>query len=345
MKQLFQPQSNLMQMQHYPMESDPHHYLDDEECYENPLCVSDPSSNKRSHQSSNSSGLRKSPNKWTKDENHKLGMLVTKYGEKKWKRISAEMGGQKTGAQCAQHWKRVLSPEIRKGPWDEDEEALLFRMVNQHGSSWKKIAKKISRRTDIQCRYQYLKARQSRQVKWTVREDDALAKKVVEMFDKIMWLEVADHMAKLKHTSTLRTALECKERYLILAGVDDAPCVPASNVDYCSPIPTSKSEIGSFEYDLMQDCFGRVPTNTRSPLFFADKNNSFKEYSPDFPLQMASESGNNGSTGVIFVERRARSCSHKACCCSLCSECKTEPWSRLESLAAVASVLPRELLF
>jgi hypothetical protein len=127
------------------------------------------------------SGLRKSPNKWTKEENQKLAALVAHYGEKKWKRISAEMGGQKTGAQCAQHWKRVLSPEIRKGHWDENEEDLLLRLVVQYGSCWKKIAKKIPQRTDIQCRYQYLKAKQSREVKWDAKEDESLIKKVMEM--------------------------------------------------------------------------------------------------------------------------------------------------------------------
>ena len=127
------------------------------------------------------SGLRKSPNKWTKEENQKLASLVASYGEKKWKRISAEMGGQKTGAQCAQHWKRVLSPEIRKGHWDENEEDLLLRLVVQYGSCWKKIAKKIPQRTDIQCRYQYLKAKQSREVMWDSKEDESLVKKVMEM--------------------------------------------------------------------------------------------------------------------------------------------------------------------
>jgi hypothetical protein len=127
------------------------------------------------------SGLRKSPNKWTKEENQKLATLVASYGEKKWKRISAEMGGQKTGAQCAQHWKRVLSPEIRKGHWDENEEDLLLRLVVQYGSCWKKIAKKIPQRTDIQCRYQYLKAKQSREVMWDAKEDESLIKKVMEM--------------------------------------------------------------------------------------------------------------------------------------------------------------------
>ncbi|EGG21144.1 putative myb transcription factor [Cavenderia fasciculata] len=158
-------------------------------------------------------GIRRSPNKWSKEENKRLFELVQLYGEKKWKRISAEMGSQKTGAQCAQHWKRVLSPDIRKGPWDEDEEELLLRLVHQHGSSWKKIAKRICKRTDIQCRYQYLKALQSREVPWVIKEDEALMKKVQEMDMQLSWLEVSDYLAKLKHTNTLRTALECKTRY------------------------------------------------------------------------------------------------------------------------------------
>ncbi|GAM23378.1 hypothetical protein SAMD00019534_065530 [Acytostelium subglobosum LB1] len=163
-------------------------------------------------------GIRRSPNKWTKEENKRLTELVGLYGEKKWKRISSEMGGQKTGAQCAQHWKRVLSPEIRKGPWDEDEEETLLKLVAQHGSSWKKIAKRICRRTDIQCRYQYLKALQSREITWIPKEDEALVKKVVELDQTLTWLEVSDYLAKLKHTNTLRTALECKARYLQLTG-------------------------------------------------------------------------------------------------------------------------------
>ncbi|GAM19445.1 hypothetical protein SAMD00019534_026200 [Acytostelium subglobosum LB1] len=140
-------------------------------------------------------GIRRSPNKWTKEENKRLFELVNLYGEKKWKRISAEMGSQKTGAQCAQHWKRVLSPDIRKGPWDEDEEELLLRLVNQHGSSWKKIAKRICKRTDIQCRYQYLKALQSREVPWIAKEDEALMKKVQELDQSLTWLEVSESPA------------------------------------------------------------------------------------------------------------------------------------------------------
>ncbi|EFA85699.1 hypothetical protein PPL_00928 [Heterostelium album PN500] len=191
-------------------------------------------------------GIRRSPNKWTKEENKRLFELVSQYGEKKWKRISAEMGGQKTGAQCAQHWKRVLSPDIRKGPWDEDEEELLLRLVNQHGSSWKKIAKRICKRTDIQCRYQYLKALQSREVPWIPKEDEAMLKKVQELDMNLSWLEVSEYLAKLKHTNTLRTALECKTRYMQLTNeipmaTQQAGGMPSSPISECNQYDSNSS--------------------------------------------------------------------------------------------------------
>jgi hypothetical protein len=101
-----------------------------------------------------SRGLRSPPNKWTKQESEKLIRLVFEFGDKSWKKIAEQLGGGKTGAQCAQHWKRVLSPEIRKGSWDDQEEELLFSLVQKHGQSWKNIAAEIKTRTDIQCRYE-----------------------------------------------------------------------------------------------------------------------------------------------------------------------------------------------
>lgn len=177
------------------------------------------------------SGLRKSPNKWTKEENLKLAALVSSYGEKKWKRISAEMGGQKTGAQCAQHWKRVLSPEIRKGHWDENEEDLLLRLVVQYGSCWKKIAKKIPQRTDIQCRYQYLKAKQSREVMWDAKEDESLVKKVMEMAN-----------CNFYHSTTTTNS----------SNSDNTPLRDSSNYNITSPSSSSSNS----SYDKENDDSG-----------------------------------------------------------------------------------------
>jgi len=250
-------------------------------------------------------GLRKSPNKWTKEEDQKLAMLVSIYGEKKWKKISAEMGGVKTGAQCAQHWKRVSSPDIRKGAWDEHEEDLLFRLVSQYGSSWKRIAKKIARRTDIQCRYQYLKAKQSREVKWTPREDEALLRKAMEMDDQISWVDIAEHMAKLKHTATLRTALECKERY------EEA---------------TERNGRGSF-LNTANEMIRHFCKRRRS-------DRDFRDFPPPEPkLAITRDLHTSFTTHEIDDE-----------CVSTHRPNLEINFGNLESLAAVASVLPREIL-
>ncbi|GAM27587.1 hypothetical protein SAMD00019534_107630 [Acytostelium subglobosum LB1] len=163
-----------------------------------------------------SRGLRNPPNKWTKEESQRLIQLVHEHGDKQWKKIAHQIGGGKTGAQCAQHWKRVLCPAIRKGSWDEGEELKLFSLVEKHGQCWKNVASEIKTRTDIQCRYQYFKSCMSREVKWSQREDEILQKKVsdnkVDGRD-INWMEVSKAMARGRQTKIPRTALECKVRW------------------------------------------------------------------------------------------------------------------------------------
>ncbi|KAM9959328.1 hypothetical protein ACTFIR_000403 [Dictyostelium discoideum] len=174
-----------------------------------------------------SRGLRNPPNKWAKEESQKLIQLVHEHGDKQWKKIAHQIGGGKTGAQCAQHWKRVLCPAIRKGSWDEDEESKLFNLVEKHGQSWKNVASEIRTRTDIQCRYQYFKSCMSREVQWSSREDEILQKKVSENNQQdgtininntrdISWMDVSKAMARGRQTKIPRTALECKTRYFQL---------------------------------------------------------------------------------------------------------------------------------
>jgi len=172
--------------------------------------------------------------------------LVHENGDKSWKRIAEQLGGGKTGAQCAQHWKRVLSPQIRKGSWDDQEEELLLALVERYGQSWKNIAGEIKTRTDIQCRYQYQKSCLSRQCEWQPQEDALLGKKVAQVLHEssgsnnpsrmhtnnapIMWVEVAKFIARAKLTKIPRTALECKQRwYAINGNALSSPTAPASN--------------------------------------------------------------------------------------------------------------------
>ncbi|EGG24496.1 putative myb transcription factor [Cavenderia fasciculata] len=161
---------------------DQHHQSQQQDHHGNPLFNIGLSKKKRERvRKSVSRGLRNPPNKWTKEESQKLIQLVHEHGDKQWKKIAHQIGGGKTGAQCAQHWKRVLCPAIRKGSWDEEEESKLFSLVEKHGQSWKNVASELRTRTDIQCRYQYFKSCMSREVLWSQKEDEMLHKRVMEL--------------------------------------------------------------------------------------------------------------------------------------------------------------------
>jgi len=188
-----------------------------------------------------SKGLRNPPNKWAKEESQRLIQLVNDYGDKSWKKIAEHVGGGKTGAQCAQHWKRVLCPIIRKGSWDDEEELKLFRLVEKYGQSWKNIASEIGSRTDIQCRYQYFKSCMSREVAWSPQEDDLLMKKMNDIKGEnreVHWVEVARYMARGRLTKIPRTALECRTRWEILtAAPGDRPLSTSVNITLARDCP------------------------------------------------------------------------------------------------------------
>jgi len=209
---------------------------------------------KRREKKSISRGLRSAPNKWCKAESQMLIRLVHENGDKSWKRIAEQLGGGKTGAQCAQHWKRVLSPQIRKGSWDDQEEELLLALVERYGQSWKNITGEIKTRTDIQCRYQFQKSCLSRQCEWQPQEDALLSKKVAQVLHEssgsnnpsrmqtnnppIMWVEVAKFIARAKLTKIPRTALECKQRWYAINGT----ALPPSSVILQQQPPTPQQQ-------------------------------------------------------------------------------------------------------
>jgi len=108
----------------------------------------------------------------------------------------------------------------------------LFRLVEKYGESWKTIAGVMGERTDIQCRYQFVKAHLSREQPWSPLEDELLMKKVngiimfrvalIWLFDHkdiksensdVSWVMVSKFMARGKLTKIPRTALECRNRY------------------------------------------------------------------------------------------------------------------------------------
>lgn len=115
--------------------------------------------------------------RWTIQEDHRLLEIVQAHGPKHWKDIANIFGGGRTGKiqylvvtwhprtkiilamnsvidllyfvdiQCLHRYNQVLNPEIKKGPWTEQEDAILRKEVKLDGStkiSWNLVAEKLS---------------------------------------------------------------------------------------------------------------------------------------------------------------------------------------------------------
>ncbi|KAI8851626.1 Homeodomain-like protein [Chytridium lagenaria] len=76
-----------------------------------------------------------------------------------WQKIAEIIPGR-TGVQCIARYQEALDPEIRKGKWNVEEDALLKKGLRLHGKGWVKIAGLIRGRTQRQCRTRWLQIRE-----------------------------------------------------------------------------------------------------------------------------------------------------------------------------------------
>lgn len=115
--------------------------------------------------------------RWLPEEDELLTQAVrtweanTTGGLCPWRTIAASIGGHHTAAQCAQRWRRVLRPELKKGPWVVEQEERLIRLVLELGPMWAKVSTKMGDRSDIQCRYWFRKLRQMGAEHWSAADD------------------------------------------------------------------------------------------------------------------------------------------------------------------------------
>lgn len=95
---------------------------------------------------------------WTTEEDERLIAGIFHYGFSDWQKVSTFVGKGRTRSQCGQRWLRCLDPNMNKEKWSPEEDATLKKLVDLYGiHSWARIAKELGTRTDVQCRYRYVR--------------------------------------------------------------------------------------------------------------------------------------------------------------------------------------------
>ena len=95
---------------------------------------------------------------WTTEEDERLIAGIFHYGFSDWQKVSTFVGKGRTRSQCGQRWLRCLDPNMNKEKWTPEEDATLKKLVDLYGiHSWARIAKELGSRTDVQCRYRYVR--------------------------------------------------------------------------------------------------------------------------------------------------------------------------------------------
>ncbi|KAF9139247.1 Myb- protein B, partial [Mortierella sp. GBA39] len=73
-----------------------------------------------------------------------------------WSHIATLTVPGRTGVQAQARWSEALDPRVKKGPWSEDEDALLLEGVERSDKCWIWIADSIEGRTQRQCRTRWV---------------------------------------------------------------------------------------------------------------------------------------------------------------------------------------------
>ncbi|KAL6839487.1 hypothetical protein ACP4OV_030757 [Aristida adscensionis] len=90
--------------------------------------------------------LKKGP--WTPEEDRRLREYVEAHGEGNWNQVQRNAGLNRCGKSCRLRWTNHLRPDLKKGPFDDDEVDKIIKMHMSWGNKWAKMAALLPGRTD-----------------------------------------------------------------------------------------------------------------------------------------------------------------------------------------------------
>ncbi|KAK4796338.1 hypothetical protein SAY86_028664 [Trapa natans] len=85
---------------------------------------------------------------WSPEEDAKLLSYITKYGHGCWSSVAKLAGLQRCGKSCRLRWINYLRPDLKRGPFCQQEEDLIVELHSGLGNRWSQIAARLPGRTD-----------------------------------------------------------------------------------------------------------------------------------------------------------------------------------------------------
>ena len=105
--------------------------------------------------------------------------------------VARNVSEDATSSQCQNRYTRTVDPNIKRGPWTEEEDVLLRNAVSVFGRSWMEVCIWVPGRNNEQCRERHQELEKTtKQRQWTEAEDEAL----LEAYKTVggpRWVEVA----------------------------------------------------------------------------------------------------------------------------------------------------------